>query len=115
MGTMPDATAAAAPPLDPPGLRLKSQGFCVEPRHVGSQTNSPANSGVLVRPKSDSPALRQRAASGASSAAGGSPSSQRHEEVRCSPATSILISLARNGTPARGAAKSIAAAAFRAL
>src|SRR5450432_1328438 len=111
---MPDATAAAAPPLDPPGLKLESQGFCVEPRHVGSVTKSPANSGVFERPSKDSPAARQRAASGASAVAGGSPESQRHEDVRCIPATSMFISLARNGTPASGAAKSIASAAARA-
>src|ERR1700682_3474948 len=103
MGTMPDAPAGAAPPLDPPGLRLRSQGFFVAPRHVGSVTKSAANSGVLVRPSIDSPALRQRAASGASTVARGSPSSQRHEDVRCNPSTSIFMSLARNGTPAKGA------------
>src|ERR1700690_2504304 len=104
---MPEATAAAEPPLEPPGLRDKSQGFRVGPRHVGSVTNSPANSGVLVRPRIERPAARQRAANGASVLAGGRSLSQRHEAVRCRPATSMFMSLARNGTPPSAAAASI--------
>ena len=103
IGTSPAATAAAAPPLDPPGLRPRSQGFRVGPRQVGSVTNSPANSGVLVRPRRVSPAARQRAASGASATAGGTCSSQRQEYVSCMPAMSMFMSLARKGTPHKGA------------
>src|ERR1700685_3020033 len=79
VGTITDGTAAAAPPLDPPGLRVRSQGLRVAPRHVGSVTNSPANSGVLVRPIINNPAARQRAARGASTAAAGSSDSQRQD------------------------------------
>jgi hypothetical protein len=31
MGTIPDATAELAPPLDPPGVQEASQGFSVRP------------------------------------------------------------------------------------
>ena len=49
-GTMPDATAALAPPDDPPGVRAKSQGLRVTPwRAVSVDAASPI-SGVLVFP-----------------------------------------------------------------
>src|SRR6185312_12009859 len=35
-GTIPDATAAAAPPLDPPGVRVVSHGLWVAPHATGS-------------------------------------------------------------------------------
>src|SRR5208282_762752 len=35
-GTIPDATAAAEPPLEPPGERVRSQGLCVAPYATGS-------------------------------------------------------------------------------
>ena len=31
IGTIPEATAAAAPPLDPPGVRVRSHGLAVGP------------------------------------------------------------------------------------
>src|SRR5262245_50507520 len=37
-GTIPEATAAAAPPLEPPGVRRTSQGFLVAPNKTGSVT-----------------------------------------------------------------------------
>ncbi len=30
-GALPAATAAALPPLEPPGTRVRSQGFCTGP------------------------------------------------------------------------------------
>jgi hypothetical protein len=35
-GTIPEATAAAVPPLEPPGERLWSQGLRVNPRETDS-------------------------------------------------------------------------------
>ena len=35
-GTMPEASAAAVPPLDPPGVRVRSHGLRVSPREVDS-------------------------------------------------------------------------------
>ena len=45
---------------------------------------------------------------------GGSSANQRQDAVRCKPATSIFISLARNGTPAKAAVVFLLAAAARA-
>src|ERR1700752_5097789 len=36
-GTIPDATAAAAPPLDPPGVRVVSHGLWVAPHGLGGR------------------------------------------------------------------------------
>jgi len=57
-GTMPLATAAAAPPDDPPGLRVRSQGLRVGPKATGSVVAARPNSGVFDLPKRTSPARR---------------------------------------------------------
>ena len=44
------ATAAAEPPLEPPVVRVKSQGLLVGPNSSGSVTGSRPYSGVLVLP-----------------------------------------------------------------
>ena len=49
-GTIPDATAAAAPPLDPPGVRVVSHGLWVAPDATGSVIGTLPSSGLLVRP-----------------------------------------------------------------
>ena len=56
IGTMPAATAAAAPPLDPPAVRPVSQGLRVGPKRRGSVVGPTASSGVLVLPMNTSPA-----------------------------------------------------------
>ncbi len=61
--TMPDATAAADPPLDPPVERVRSQGLCDAPYASGSVVTLVASSGVLVLPTNTKPAARKRAAS----------------------------------------------------
>ena len=55
---MPAATAAAAPPLEPPGEYSGFQGFNVGPVNSGSVVTASASSGVLVFPKITSPASR---------------------------------------------------------
>ena len=55
-GTMPAATAAAAPPLEPPELRSRFQGLRVGPFTTGSVAALRPNSGVFVRPRMTSPA-----------------------------------------------------------
>ena len=55
-GTIPDATAAADPPLDPPGLRVTSHGLCVGPYASGSLVGNNPNSGVFVLPTITKPA-----------------------------------------------------------
>ncbi|MBP1633312.1 MAG: hypothetical protein H6Q11_1600 [Acidobacteria bacterium] len=60
MGTMPAATAAAEPPLDPPGVTFVSQGLRHGPCNSGSVTAAKPNSGVLVLPRMMRPARRWR-------------------------------------------------------
>src|SRR6266566_700998 len=61
MGSMPAATAAAAPPLEPPALISQFQGFLVGPNSRGSVEVESPNSGVLVLPKMTRPARFMRA------------------------------------------------------
>ena len=56
-GEIPEATAAAAPPLEPPVEKLRFHGFLVIPFATGSVVSVKPNSGVLVRPKMLSPAF----------------------------------------------------------
>src|ERR1044072_9406283 len=74
-GLMPEATAAAAPPEDPPGVFAGFQGLRVMPVSGLSVTPFQPNSGVVVLPSSTAPASRSRAVTGASSFHGpfGSP------------------------------------------
>ena len=62
-GTIPAATAAADPPLDPPGVRARSQGLRVMPctESVAPKTQS---SGTRVSPTTTPPAARMRATTG---------------------------------------------------
>ena len=59
-GTMPAATAAAAPPEEPPGVRSVSHGLRVGPKRRGSVTGRIPNSGMLVLPTITKPASRRR-------------------------------------------------------
>ncbi len=59
-GTMPAATAAAEPPLLPPGEWSVLHGLWVAPQAVGSVVGRLPNSGLLVRPAMTSPAARKR-------------------------------------------------------
>ena len=59
-GSMPHATATAAPPLLPPQVRPVAYGFRVAP-NTGLKVCEPApNSGVLVFPMTIAPAARMR-------------------------------------------------------
>src|SRR3954452_1276275 len=60
IGTIPAATAAADPPLDPPGVREPSHGLRVGPVKRGSVVGRIANSGRLVIPTITNPAARSR-------------------------------------------------------
>ena len=53
---MPDATAAAEPPLEPPVLCSVFQGLRVGPKQCGSVVGRMPNSGVLVLPRMTRPA-----------------------------------------------------------
>ncbi len=121
-GTMPAATAAAAPPDEPPGVRSVDHGLRVGPNEVGSVTGRDPSSGELVRPSVTSPAVRKRATRVVSwPETGISRCSARLPSVIGRPASCASRSLSRNGTPRNGAdpasdppPESIAAAASRA-
>ena len=59
-GTIPLATAAPAPPLDPPVVRVRSHGFLAGLNSSGSVTGVNPNSGVLVLPRMITPAALYR-------------------------------------------------------
>ena len=67
---MPSAAATAAPPLEPPGVLLVSQGLRVMPVSAQSVTAFQPSSGVVVLPISTAPCSRRRAVAGASSSHG---------------------------------------------
>src|ERR1700720_144509 len=99
-GTMPLATAAAAPPLDPPGERLVSHGLWVAPQASGSVVGTLPSSGLLVRPAITRPALRYRLTSvGSASETPDAFFSARLPLVMGWPAYPANRSLIRNGTP----------------
>jgi|SRR5215813_7867000 hypothetical protein len=55
-GHSPAATAAAAPPLEPPDVRSRFHGFRQAPFRIDSVNDRLPNSGVLVLPSSTNPA-----------------------------------------------------------
>ena len=69
-GPRPAATAAAPPPLEPPGVRSRFQGLRVTPKDGPSVRPLTPNSGVVVLPMMMAPAARRRCTSTSSAAAG---------------------------------------------
>ena len=67
--TMPAATAAAAPPDEPPGVRSRFHGFLLIPKGESVVPNT-HSSGVRVRPTTTAPAARSRRTTSWSSACG---------------------------------------------
>src|ERR1700675_4550665 len=59
-GTIPDATAAAEPPLEPPGTFERSHGLQVVNRPLFSVEEPMANSSMFVLPTRHSPASTRR-------------------------------------------------------
>ena len=100
IGTMPEATADAAPPEDPPGVREVSQGLRAGPKRRGSLTGRIPNSGMLVLPTITKPASRIRRATNESCAGTKSPN-RSEPKVKGMPATGV-VSFMAIGTPANG-------------
>ena len=100
---MPDATAAAEPPLDPLVERPVSHGLRVGPNSTGSHAGAIPNSGVLVLPRMTRPARRSRSTS-SESKADTWPARKREPSVKRTPSISMARSLTRYGTPANGPA-----------
>src|SRR5689334_2692724 len=84
---MPDATAAAEPPLDPLVERPVSHGLRVGPNSTGSQAGAIPNSGVLVLPRITRPARRSRSTSSESNA-DTFPARKREPSVKRTPSIS---------------------------
>ena len=63
---MPTASAAAAPPLEPPGVRSRCHGLKVRPRRSLSVCQRRLKAGVFVRPTMIAPARFQLATCGLS-------------------------------------------------
>src|ERR671930_24647 len=59
-GASPAATAAALPPLEPPGTRVRSHGLSTGPKPEFSFDEPIANSSWLVLPSSGAPASARR-------------------------------------------------------
>ena len=97
---MPDATAAASPPLDPPGVCPADHGFSVAPRSALTVCQRIPNSGMFVRPTGMAPAARSSPMCGASWLATASRSGAMPSVV-AEPATS-MFSLTVIGTPLSG-------------
>src|SRR6185369_7782544 len=77
---IPAATAAAEPPLEPPGTRVMSRGLRVGPNAEFSVEEPIANSSRLVLPTTIAPAARSRSTTVASYG-GRQPSRMRDEHV----------------------------------
>src|SRR3954469_10537612 len=101
---IPDATAAALPPLEPPGTRLGSCGLRVGPNAEFSVELPMANSSRLVLPTNTAPAAARRSTTVASYG-GRHPSRIRDEQVVAMPLLHRL-SFSATGTPARAPVRS---------
>src|SRR5208283_5597521 len=97
---MPEATAAALPPDEPPGTRVVSQGFRVGPKAEFSVDEPIANSSRLVLPIGTAPARRSRMTAVASYG-GNQPSRILEEQVVGVPSVQRL-SFNAIGMPASG-------------
>ena len=103
-GAEPEETAAAEPPLEPPGTRERFQGVRVGKKAELSVEEPMANSSRLVFPRRGMPAARAFWTTVASS--GGIYCSRKREaQVVRTPQLQILSFTAR-GTPARGCSAS---------
>ena len=71
IGAIPAATAAALPPLLPPGVRSVSHGFRVAPNSRVSVNDHTIISGTVVLPRMTAPAARSLRTTSASSALAG--------------------------------------------
>ena len=98
-GTMPEATATAEPPLEPPGENDVRHGLRVWPCATDSVYGKAPNSGMAVFPTTIAPASRRRRTTSQSAAAG--VLFPRPPNVVTQPATSSS-SLIATGTPYNG-------------
>ena len=100
---IPAASAAADPPLDPPGVMARFHGLRVMPVSGQSLTPFQPNSGMVVLPMTIAPASRARATAGESSESGVSGSDSLEPRSVAQPVASSA-SFTVIGTPSRGPA-----------
>src|SRR5438132_10163301 len=100
-GSKPAATAAADPPLLPPGVRSGFHGLRVVPHALVWVKQVIPNSGAAVLPTGTAPAARRRARCTESAATGGRPLNSSEPNDVGIPAQSSR-SLTPMGTPANG-------------
>ena len=96
----PHATAAAAPPDDPPVVRPRSHGLLVVPNSTLWVWKSADQVGALVLPNNTPPAAERRATAGASTAGTWSASAGAPPVERMPPVS--MASFTVNGSPCRG-------------
>ena len=119
-GARPAATAAPAPPEEPPGVCPRLHGFRVTPKRRLSVTPTQPSVGVLVLPIMMAPAALRRSTDGASSV--GTLSRYSGEPKVVLTPLVMIRSFTENGTPCSGpsraprrvTARSAAFAAWRA-
>src|SRR5436853_3687882 len=99
-GVSAAATATAEPPLDPPGIRSRSQGLRLGPYAEFSVDDPIANSSQVVLPITTAPAASSRVTTVASKG-GTYRSSTRDPAVVGTPCVEML-SLSAMGTPCSG-------------
>src|SRR5688572_32980878 len=96
-GTIRAATAAADPPLDPPGMRSVAHGLRVAPNAEFSVDEPIANSSQFVLPITSAPAASRRSMTAASY--GGSYDSRMRELAVVRRPRVQMLSLMATGTP----------------
>src|SRR5262245_30536091 len=104
-GARPAASAAAEPPLEPPGERSRFHGLRLAPKSLLSVNAFQPNEGVFVLPTTIAPAARRRPMNVASAAAGAGSPYKWVPYVVGSPSTSVR-SFTSSGRPARGPRRS---------
>jgi len=97
------ATAAADPPLDPPGVRSSAHGLRVGPNAEFSVDEPIANSSQLVLPTMMAPARSRRATAVASY--GGTNDSRIFDAAVVRTPRVQMLSFSATGTPASGASR----------
>src|SRR4030095_14176163 len=102
MGSMRAPTDAAAPPDDPPEMRVVSHGLLVGPWSWGSQVRDRPSSQVLVRPKMTRPARLSRFTCSLSAVGVGVAAKTYEPRVILKQARESVRSLRRKGTPLNG-------------
>src|SRR5687768_15435211 len=111
-GTTRAATAAADPPLDPPGVRVISQGFFDGPSAEFSVDDPIANSSRLVLPTMIAPAASSRSTTVA--LYGGTKPRRIFDDAVVGTPAVHMLSLSAIGTPCNGPVDRPAASNWRA-